>query len=418
MGHAALDVPPGDGPAARKRSSSPRPSPAQPIITIILQAPPPPPPPPKKIPPPHAAAALLLDFRRRYSNSPPNPPAETPFPATPPPPQRGCHSPPALVDDAMREIFKRVPPDDPRTLGCAAAVCTSWHGILSDADFIREYRAFHRAPPMLGFLLNTRHGKDEDFFVCDLVTYDRWGIKAGPDCGRIIWNGHYEEEENEDITWDAAVLCAKDGCDHIYCHGEPSLVALVGSSDDLRMTFATFYSSKTRKWSDMISIQGWGVIEVIVGNKVYFQRKYRDIIVEYNMVEQKLSAIDLIDEEDEYLIKLGLMGLEDDWPELELMGAEDGMLLFATVLEPKLYLWSMEVGLNGAVTWAQRRAIELEPLLPSGALFDVSVVGFAEGVGVIFLSTKAGLYTIELSSGRCKKEEEIPIIWLWCAALF
>ncbi|KAI4992776.1 hypothetical protein ZWY2020_007089 [Hordeum vulgare] len=122
------------------------------------------------------------------------------------------------------------------------------------------------------------------------------------------------------------------------------------------------------------------------------------------MVEQKLSAIDLIDEEDEYLIKLGLMGLEDDWPELELMGAEIGMLLFATVLEPKLYLWSMEVGLNGAVTWAQRRAIELEPLLPSGALFDVSVVGFAEGVGVIFLSTKAGLYTIELSSGRCKKD--------------
>ncbi|XP_044982743.1 uncharacterized protein LOC123449552 isoform X2 [Hordeum vulgare subsp. vulgare] len=159
----------------------------------------------------------------------------------------------------------------------------------------------------------------------------------------------------------------------------------------------------------MISIQGWGVIEVtghsaVVGNKVYFQRKYRYIIVEYNMVEQKLSAIDLIDEEDEYLIKLGLMGLEDDWPELELMGAEDGMLLFATVLEPKLYLWSMEVSLNGAVTWAQRRAIELEPLLPSGALFDVSVVGFAEGVGVIFLSTKAGLYTIELSSGRCKKD--------------
>ncbi|KAI4992777.1 hypothetical protein ZWY2020_007090 [Hordeum vulgare] len=146
----------------------------------------------------------------------------------------------------MREIFKRVPPDDPRTLGCAAAVCTSWHGILSDADFIREYRAFHRAPPMLASspprpsarrhrrVLDSRHGlvlfhtpkRDEDFFVCDLVTYDRWGIKAGPDCGRIIWNGHYEEEENEDITWDAAVLCAKDGCDHIYCHGGPFLVAL------------------------------------------------------------------------------------------------------------------------------------------------------------------------------------------------
>ncbi|KAI4992772.1 hypothetical protein ZWY2020_007085 [Hordeum vulgare] len=302
MGHAALDDPPGDGPAACKRPSSPRPCPAQPIIATILQSF------PrrkeaktqKKIPPPHAAAALLIDFHRRYSNSPPNPPAETPFPATTPPPQRGCHSPPALVDDAMREIFKRVPPDDPRTLVRAAAVCTSWHGILSDDDFTREYRAFHRAPPMLDFLLNTRHGKllekrasivqekthlvssfvstasfrppachdrrhrrvldsrhglvlfhtpkrDEDFVVCDLVTYDRWGIKAGPDCGRIMWNGHYEEEENEDITWDAAVLCAKDGCDHIYCHGGPFPRGPVGSSDDLRMAFATFYSSKTRK---------------------------------------------------------------------------------------------------------------------------------------------------------------------------
>ena len=51
----------------------------------------------------------------------------------------------------------------------------------------------------------------------------------------------------------------------------------------------------------------------------------------------------------------------------------------------------------------RHRVIELVPLLPASALIGVSVVGFAEGVGVIFVTTKAGLYTVELSSGRSKK---------------
>lgn len=59
------------------------------------------------------------------------------------PPQFDHVSPPVLVDDAMREIFLRIPPDDPATLVRSSAVCTAWRGIISDADFGREYRAFH-----------------------------------------------------------------------------------------------------------------------------------------------------------------------------------------------------------------------------------------------------------------------------------
>uniref|UniRef100_A0A453IVL2 F-box domain-containing protein n=1 Tax=Aegilops tauschii subsp. strangulata TaxID=200361 RepID=A0A453IVL2_AEGTS len=368
--------------------------------------------------------------------------------------QRGRHSPPALVDDAMREIFLRVPADDPKTLVRAAAVCTTWSRILSDVIFTREYRAFHGAPPMLGFLHNThherswgrgrikqheeylvsnfvsaasfrppacherrhwrvldsRHGlvlfhtpkRDEDFVVCDLVTYDRWRIDAAPDCAEIIWNrqdddDEEDEEEVEGVTWNAAVLCAKDGCDHLYCHGGPFLVALVGSDEEQELTFASVYSSKTDEWSDMISIEGPNAIEMtgqigVVGNKVYFQCAYTQSIVEYNMGEEELSLIGPIFEDD-----------REDMPTIDLMGMEEGMLLFATVLEPRLYLWSMEAGSNGAAPLARRRVIELEPLLPSGALLDVFVVGFAEGVGLIFLSTKAGLYTIELNSGRSKE---------------
>lgn len=95
-----------------------------------------------------------------------------------------------------------------------------------------------------------------------------------------------------------------------------------------------------------------------------------------------------------------------DEPDIVLAGADDGMLLFAAVRESVLSLWSMEAACpnaNGAATWARRRVIELQPLLPLCAFFHVLVVGFAEGAGVIFLGTGAGLYTVELSSGRSKK---------------
>ncbi|VAH87261.1 unnamed protein product [Triticum turgidum subsp. durum] len=147
----------------------------------------------------------------------------------------------------------------------------------------------------------------------------------------------------------------------------------------------------------MISIEEPNAIEMtgqigVVGNKVYFQCECTQSIVEYNMGEEELSVIDPIFEDD-----------NEDIPAIGLLGMEDGMLLFATVLEPRLYLWSMEAGSNGAAPLAQRRVIELAPLLPCRALLDVSVVGFAEGVGLIFLNTEAGLYTIELNSGRSKE---------------
>ncbi|EMS55644.1 hypothetical protein TRIUR3_15719 [Triticum urartu] len=241
----------------------------------------------------------------------------------------------------------------------------------------------------------------EDFVICDLVTYDRWRIKADPACRRIIWNGRFDEDwgeyddEDEDVTWNAAVLCAKDGCDHLYCHGGPFLVALVGSVRGRQMTFASVYSSATRKWSGMMSVKEPNVIEMtghnaVVGNKVYFPCEQSDSVLEYDMGEQKLSVIRA--------------------PFAGLVGAEGGLLVFATVLKPRLHIWLMEVRVrpDRTTALARRRSIELAPKLSAYALLDVSVVGFAEGVGVIFLSTKAGLYTVELSSGRIKNMDREP----------
>jgi hypothetical protein len=351
----------------------------------------------------------------------------------------------------MFEIFLRVPADDPKTLVRAAAVCTTWRRILCDVIFTRQYRAFHGAPPMLGFLRNTiltgswgrgrnrqsgeyvvssfvstasfrspachdrrhwsvldsRHGlvlfdTDEAFVVCDLVTYDRWRIKTSRECSDMM----QPDQDGEDwhITWNATVLCAKDQCDHTFCHYGPFLLALVGSNSERGVTFASVYSSETRSWSEMISIEEPNAIETtrgtaVVGDKVYFQCNHSQSILEYNIGEQELSVFVLpIDEED------------DDLPDIDLLGAEDGMLLFGTVVRPILYLWSMEAGPNGAEGWARHWIVELEPLLPPRALLSMSVAGFAEGLGVIFLSTMAGLYTIDISSGESKNVQRERIV--------
>uniref|UniRef100_A0ACD5WGT0 Uncharacterized protein n=1 Tax=Avena sativa TaxID=4498 RepID=A0ACD5WGT0_AVESA len=362
-----------------------------------------------------------------------------------PPSQRVHHSPPALIDDAMSEIFLRIPADDPKSLVLAAAVCTAWRRILCDLIFTRQYRKFHGAPPMLGFLRNTYHDKQyeeyvvsnfvstasfrspachesrhwhvldsrhglvlfqtrktkrgEDLVVCDLVTYDRWRINLSPELSDIIWDD--ENVENEMVTWNAAVLCAKDQCDHTYCHYGPFLVALVSSDEEQDITFASVYSSVTRKWSDMISIPEQDLMQMagriaVMGDKVYFQCEGVETTVEYNIGEQELSRFDLPGEDEEF-----------DESEVDLVGVDDdGMLLFTTVLGPRLYLWSLEACPNVAEHWSRRRVIELGPLLPPRALFGISVVGFAEGVGAVFLNTDAGLYTIDelnSGSGRSKK---------------
>uniref|UniRef100_A0ACD5TV44 Uncharacterized protein n=1 Tax=Avena sativa TaxID=4498 RepID=A0ACD5TV44_AVESA len=363
----------------------------------------------------------------------------------PPPPDPSPGSSPALADDAMREIFLRVPADDPKSLVRAAAVSTSWQSILSDVVFTRQYRAFHGAPPMLGFLHNIRHGRswvkginrryeeyvvsdfvstasfrppachkrchwraldsrhglvlfhtpkgDEDFVICDLVTYDQWGIKANDECSDIIRHHQYDEG----MPWNAAVLCGKDRCDHLYCHGGPFLLALVGCHKGQKGTFASVYSSVTHKWSEMVSIEEPIVVRIsgqtaIVGEKVYFQGDHLGSIVEYNISEQELSVI-YRPVEDKY----------NDLPDIDLMGVDNGMLLVGTVVWPRLCLWSMDAGPNGAKEWACRRVIELKPLFPPRTPFSMSVSGFAEGLGVIFLTTRDGLYTVELSSGQSKR---------------
>ena len=55
-----------------------------------------------------------------------------------------------------------------------------------------------------------------------------------------------------------------------------------------------------------------------------------------------------------------------------------------------LYLWSMEVGPDEDVGWAQRRVIKLRKLLPDVPLSSLHLVGFAHGLDVILVASSKG----------------------------
>jgi hypothetical protein len=88
----------------------------------------------------------------------------------------------------------------------------------------------------------------------------------------------------------------------------------------------------------------------------------------------------------------------------------------------RLQLWSREAASDSdeVARWTRGRAIDLEELLPNGALpsprwasvphsRSVSLVGFVEGTDVIFVSTRPqpyhsdAVYMVQLNSGRSSK---------------
>jgi hypothetical protein len=83
-----------------------------------------------------------------------------------------------------------------------------------------------------------------------------------------------------------------------------------------------------------------------------------------------------------------------------LMRMEGGVLGCASLQKSSLELWSMQGGTYGTVKWVTHRVIRLDNLPP----FRYSYLYcFAEDVGVFFMQTNLGTFTIELNSGRVKK---------------
>ncbi|KAL6647120.1 hypothetical protein ACP70R_014557 [Stipagrostis hirtigluma subsp. patula] len=338
----------------------------------------------------------------------------------PPPP------PPELNDDVTVLILLRISPDEPADLFRAALVCKPWLRVLCDPAFLRRYRSFHGAPPLLGVLhrldsryadprlvpttavplpafpypapasggrrrplaLDCRHGRvllhmltDESasLLVWDPVTGDRHG---------------FPEPDIEYSTYSAAVLCAAAGCDHLECHGSAFRVAFVASLRNV--IWASVYSSETGAWSTPKSVLNSRDLFVkasrgaLIGDIIYFSLSPGRSIVKYDWDKNCLSMISSPLERayNGYFV---------------LMVLEDSSLGIAGIDDSSFYLWSRKVNAEGAAEW-MCRVSKLDTMIPiANPKHEGCVLGFAEDLCVIFVSTSVGIFAVNLKSGKVRK---------------
>ncbi|TVU40854.1 hypothetical protein EJB05_14334 [Eragrostis curvula] len=352
--------------------------------------------------------------------------------------------PPELIDDIAAEIFLRLPPDEPEHLFRASLVCKPWLRVISDPGFLRRYRAFHRTPPLLGFLQRRQVlGGDPDHRITPTTAVPlpdpSFRDAEALDCrhGRVLFSGDPGDGDWCFIVWDpltsekqclpevdidlliysVAVFCAVSGCDHHDCHGCPFRVVLVATTESKLLIKACSYSSETGAWSKPVTLGNDCEVYAqylqdasesrtnsipyvqprrgaVIGDETYFTLRWANAIVRYNWTKNCISMIQP-PTRDVYYIAL--------------MEMEDSALGFVCIEESRLYLWSRKPSLEAAAEWVKCRVIKLEGLLHvavSDPDDEALVVGSAEGVGAIFVTTGAGLFTFELKSGRVRKVDE------------
>ncbi|CAN6196684.1 unnamed protein product, partial [Urochloa humidicola] len=319
----------------------------------------------------------------------------------------------ALTEELVEEVLLRFPPADPSRLVAAALVCRRWRALLAGPGFRRRFCEHHRSPPLLGLLCNTptgarflpscafrppglphssvfrgwraldaRHGRV-------LLRWDPPARHAAASCpALVVWDPITDRRKDlppllwapYPYSWNAAVLCSTAGCDHLDCCGGHFLVVVVGTNG--KEMFAHVYSSEADAWGEHASARYPGdsvdfAPSALVGNALYFAFQMGTAALEYDLGTNQIDVI--------WLPPRGF-----DWQRIALATTNDGPRLgFATADRSAIYLWQRE---------------QLHKLLPAGAISAFpDVLGFVDTIGLIFVRTGDGIFTIDLKSSKVTK---------------
>ncbi|CAN6315328.1 unnamed protein product [Urochloa humidicola] len=330
----------------------------------------------------------------------------------------------ALPDDAITEILLHLPQDSPSCLLRASLVCKLWLRIISDVGFLRRLRALHPTPHVLGFfkglnfkaefvpttasafslpgamprgcdqfILDCHHGRVLFFdnfglLVWDPMTGKRWYVPMPEGFPSFFYVGP-----------SAAVVCAADECDHrgCHCHGGHFFLVMASAIDPEKFMDSHpavwVYSSETGAWGEPYLVEQTPYNpsrrpSTLVGRIIYLTLR-EDLVLKYDLVKHNLGVLKIPGD---------LCGLCDF--NIIIIPMEDGRMGFASVTDSVLSLWSCDD--HGC--WALHRVIGLDVL----AIDEIEIVGFGEGMDVIFLYNQHSrsdypYFTIELKSERLRR---------------
>jgi hypothetical protein len=231
--------------------------------------------------------------------------------------------------------------------------------------------------------------------------------------------------KHQDGLLGAAVICAISGCDHRACHAGPSRVVFFslhdGDAGFVAQACVSFPEtsdcSKPRsdfrrdEWSEPCSglpIEAVGFIEpkppVLVKDAIHFTLVYGYEYVGDELFHEEIPQLHIL----KYDFSSNCLSLVDapsmasrHYLNSVLMALEDGSLGFVIMKRLHIYIWSRQIGSDGATTWTQimrfRNVPTKDPpnyLAPKGSV---------EGSDIIFVYMKFGIYKINLKTLLCKK---------------
>jgi hypothetical protein len=342
---------------------------------------------------------------------------------------------PYLPEELVDNILVRIRPDDPAGLAKACLGSKYWCRHICSDKFLSRNRKLHPTAASLGFLVATEARRKSTVFVPTStfhlepssippryraldVCHGRvlfYTISKDGESSLVIWDPITKEEhavrmpldDPVEEDWNAALLCGDDRCDELRCHDHESMVVLVGTYQEKRVTFGGLYSRELGKWNhgdddeDMedkpAEIEHQDAVvdtgpSVVLDGKAYFPCKLGRKIVEY---DYGADEIDLVD---------APMFAYRRIPTTMLMTARDGVLGFACVTRSKLNLWSREAtGPGGALAWELYKVLDLTKM--SGI---PRLIGSNDDF--IWAKTGAEVHAVNRESGKVETVSKITKI--------
>ncbi|CAN6288542.1 unnamed protein product [Urochloa humidicola] len=340
-----------------------------------------------------------------------------------------------LVADSL--LFLRALPS---SLLRASLVCKRWCRVLSNPRFLRDFRAHHGNPPLLGLfycnwgriifapmldppdeippkrfalgvaagarLLSCNHGRvlihnevERHFLVWDPVTGELCRIPTPTSFKPSIM-----------FSTDGAVVCASTDQGHVHgaCHLDPFRIVVVAG--DSERFYGCSYSSETKAWGKMFSVMRPPHLKNVrapTRSKVFWNSIFsliiwgKLVIVEFDWARQNLSLIDAPYELDFY----DFIG---DKCQFLIKPSDGGGLSFIVQETFTVHVWKRTPDSDGVHTWTLGNTIDMSNLLSLGLPADswtrLLILALDDDGNVLFKMTNSRfVFMVNLETKEFKK---------------
>ncbi|CAL4924280.1 unnamed protein product [Urochloa decumbens] len=342
-----------------------------------------------------------------------------------------------IEDENVLSVILHRLPSLPPSLLRASLVNKSWQSIVSHPRFLRDFRAHHKNPPLLGLFSYNFRGNIEFTTVLgpkDSIPAERFNLPIRPgsrvlrshhgrvlavDQGKrhfLVWDPVAREQLNISyppalgrkslLIMDGGVVCAATEKGHVHgaCHSDPFKLVFIGADRD--RFFACVYSSETGAWGNLFAIMQPQYIErvctkcpsTMLGNSICMLLVGQmAVILQFDWDRGNLGFIDI--PSDAHLFDAILSGR----CYFMITPADSGGLNFYLLSDFSVYIWKRVLNHVGAARWIFGNIIELGSLLSLKPPMSLNLLGVDEDKNVILRLTDDVVFTVNLESMEFQK---------------